>query len=166
MIPRTWQHILGLGFQHAAKYHIDARRTCFATRIQPAKKSMPWLQLMSLPLKAIIIVSKFASGGRWKPTWIPRYLIPWPVGIHLRPSPPPHSQVLSFLLAQMAADLRQFTFTPDAWQKVLRTTCTLSMLAGEPYRYRAVSSANIWSLIKPPLGRERPSTPYLGSAIM
>ncbi len=63
MTPRTWQHILGLGFQHAAKYHIDAKRTWFATRIRPAKESVLWLQLMSLPLRAIIIVSKFAWGG-------------------------------------------------------------------------------------------------------
>ncbi len=60
MTPLTWQHILRLGFQHAAKYHIDASRTWFATRILPASESMMWLQLISLPLRAIIIVSKFA----------------------------------------------------------------------------------------------------------
>jgi len=121
-----------------------------------------WLQLMSLPLRAIIIVSKFASRGRWKLTWIPRYRVPSPAGIHLGLSSPPHSQVLSFLLAQMAADLCQFIFAPDVRQKVLRTSCALSMLAGKPYRYKAVSSANVWSLIRPPLGREKPSTPCLG----
>ncbi len=40
------------------------------------------------------------------------------------------------------------------------------MLGGEPLRYRAVSFVNVWSLMKPPLGRDKPSTPYLGSAIM
>jgi hypothetical protein len=92
--PLTWQHILGLGFQHATRCHIEASRTWFATKILPANESMLWLQLMSLPLRAIIIVSKFASGGRWKPTWILRYWVPSPLGIHLRPSSLPHSHVL------------------------------------------------------------------------
>jgi hypothetical protein len=35
--------IRGLGFQHAAKYHIEARRTWLATRILPAKDSKLWL---------------------------------------------------------------------------------------------------------------------------
>ncbi len=64
----TWLHILGSGFQHAARYQIDASRTWFATRILPASESLLLLQLMSLPLKANIIVSKFASGGKWNPT--------------------------------------------------------------------------------------------------
>jgi hypothetical protein len=50
------------------------------------------LQLMSLPLRASIIVSKFASDGKWKLTWIPRYLVPFPFGIHFSPSSFPHSQ--------------------------------------------------------------------------
>jgi hypothetical protein len=64
----TWQHILGLGFQHAARYHIEASKTWFATKILPAKDKLFWLQLMSLPLRASIILSKFASGGKWKST--------------------------------------------------------------------------------------------------
>ncbi len=36
--PRTWLHILGLGFQDAARYHMDARSTWFATRIFPARE--------------------------------------------------------------------------------------------------------------------------------
>jgi len=64
MTPLTWQHILRFGFQHAARYQSDARRTWLATMILPAKESVLWLQLMSLPLRLIIIVSKFTSGGR------------------------------------------------------------------------------------------------------
>jgi hypothetical protein len=45
-------------------YHIEASRTWLATRILPARESLLWLQLMSLPLRANIILSKFASEGR------------------------------------------------------------------------------------------------------
>jgi hypothetical protein len=62
--PLTWEHILWLGFQDAVMYHIEASRTWFATRILPARESLLWLQLMSLPLRASIILSKFASEGR------------------------------------------------------------------------------------------------------
>jgi hypothetical protein len=62
--PLTWEHILGLGFQDAAMYHIEARRTWFATSILLAMESLLLLQLMSLPLRDTIIFSKFASGGR------------------------------------------------------------------------------------------------------
>ncbi len=58
----------GLGFQHAARYHIETRRTWFTTRILPARDKLLWLQLMSLLLRASIILSKFALGGRWEPT--------------------------------------------------------------------------------------------------
>ncbi len=62
--PLTWQHVLGLRFQQAARYQRDASRTWLATKILPAKESELWLQLMSLPLRLTIIVSKFASVGR------------------------------------------------------------------------------------------------------
>jgi hypothetical protein len=55
---------LGLRFQQAARYQRDASRTWLATKILPAKESELWLQLMSLPLRLTIIVSKFASVGR------------------------------------------------------------------------------------------------------
>ncbi len=42
----------------------------------------------------------------------------------------------------------------------------MSKLEGDPLRYKVVSFAKVWSLIKLPFGRERPSTSYLGSAIM
>ncbi len=71
--PRTWQHILGFGFQEAARYHMEARSTWFATRILPTSERRQVLQLISLPLRADNILSKLASRGRWNPTWIPRY---------------------------------------------------------------------------------------------
>ncbi len=80
--PRTWLHILGFEFQDVAKYHMEARSTWFATRILPASERQQVLQLISFPLSADNILSKLASGGRWKPTWIPRYLTPLPFRIH------------------------------------------------------------------------------------
>jgi hypothetical protein len=62
--PLTLEHIMGLRFQDAAMYHIEASRTWFATNILPAKESLLLLQLISLPLKDNIIFSKFISGGR------------------------------------------------------------------------------------------------------
>ncbi|CAM6071930.1 unnamed protein product [Sphagnum tenellum] len=44
-------------------------------------------------------------------------------------------------------------------------TCT-PRLEGVPLRYKVVSSAKVWSLMKPPFSREKPSTSYLGSASM
>ncbi len=91
--------IRGLGFQHATMYHIEAKRTWLATKILPARDNWLWLQLMSLLFRAIIILSKFTSGGRWELTCTPRYLMPSPSGTHLRPTSVPHCQVRSFLLA-------------------------------------------------------------------
>ncbi len=119
--PRTWLHILGFGFQAAAKYHMEARSTWFATSILPANERRHVLQLISFPLSAESILSKFASRGRWNPTWIPRYLTPLPFGIHWSPTSRPHSQSLSLLLAHIAHDLFQLIFAPDALQKVSRT---------------------------------------------
>ncbi len=62
--PRTWLHILGLGFQDAARYHMDVKSTWFATSILLARERRQVLQLISLPLKVDNILSKFASGGR------------------------------------------------------------------------------------------------------
>jgi hypothetical protein len=70
-----------------------------ATKILPARDNWLWLQLMSLLFRAIIILSKFTSGGRWELTCTPRYLMPSPSGTHLRPTSVPHCQVRSFLLA-------------------------------------------------------------------
>jgi hypothetical protein len=69
-----------------------------------------------------INAAKFASGGKWKPTWIPKYFVPLPFGIHFNPLVSPHSQLLSLRLAQMATNLLQLTLAPDARQKVLRTS--------------------------------------------
>jgi hypothetical protein len=43
MTPLTWPHILGFGFQHAARYQSDASRTWFATKILPANENVLWL---------------------------------------------------------------------------------------------------------------------------
>ncbi len=85
-MPLIWEHILGLGFQDAAMYHMEANRTWFATRILPARENRLLLQLMSLFFKDSLIFPKFASGGRWEPTCTPRYLVPSPSGIHLSPT--------------------------------------------------------------------------------
>jgi len=89
----------GLGFQHAARYQVEARRTWLATRILPARESLLLLHVISLPLRVSIIFSKLDSRGRWKPTWIPRYCVPDPFGSHRSPTSSPHDQVLSDLLA-------------------------------------------------------------------
>jgi hypothetical protein len=70
--PLTWLLILGSGFQQAARYQSEARRTWFATRILPARERALWLHVISLALSVDIIEAKFASVGRWNPTWIPR----------------------------------------------------------------------------------------------
>jgi hypothetical protein len=36
--PQTWLHILGFGFQHTARYHMEVRSTWFATKILPARE--------------------------------------------------------------------------------------------------------------------------------
>ncbi len=95
MSPLTWLLILGSGFQQAARYHIEARRTWLATIILLANERALLLQMMSLLLRASVIESKFASRGKWKPTWIPRYLVPFPFGIHFRPTSSPHTQGFS-----------------------------------------------------------------------
>jgi hypothetical protein len=66
----------------------------------------------------------------------------------------------------MATDLFQLILAPDALQKVSSTPWVLSKFAYSPLRYRVVSSANVWSLILPPLSRVRPSMAYLGFSNM
>jgi hypothetical protein len=61
---------------------MEARSTWFATKILPARERQQVLQLINLPSSAVTILLKFASGGRWKLTWIPRYLTPVPSGTH------------------------------------------------------------------------------------
>jgi len=69
--PQTWQHILGFEFQAAARYHMEARSTWFATRILPASERWQVLQLISLPLRADNILSKLALGGDGIPPGFP-----------------------------------------------------------------------------------------------
>jgi len=62
---------LGFRFQEAARYHMEARSTWFATRILPASERRQVLQLISLPLMADNILSKLASGGDGIPPGFP-----------------------------------------------------------------------------------------------
>jgi hypothetical protein len=48
--------------------------------------------------------------------------MPFPFGIHFRPTSSPHTQGFSLWLAQMAADFFQLTFVLDARQKILSTS--------------------------------------------
>jgi len=66
--PVIWLHILGLGFQQVAKYHMDETRTCLAIRIMPTKERLQLPLAIILPLKAVMSLSKLTSAWRWKPT--------------------------------------------------------------------------------------------------
>jgi hypothetical protein len=46
-----WLHILGLGFQQSAKYHIEESNTWLATRILPAKERLHLPQVIIFPFK-------------------------------------------------------------------------------------------------------------------
>ncbi len=113
--------MVGFGFQAVAMYHMEVKSTWFTTRILPAKESRQVLQLINLPLRAMTILLKLASGGRWNPTWIPRYLTPLPSETHWSPTSWPHSQSFSLLLAHIAAVLFQLIFAPNALQNMSRT---------------------------------------------
>ncbi len=49
--PLMWLHILGLGFQQAAKYHIEESNTWLATRILPARERLHLPQAIIFPFK-------------------------------------------------------------------------------------------------------------------
>jgi hypothetical protein len=65
--PLIWLHILGFGFQQAARYHIDANKTLFATVILPVRERLECPQAINFPFKESIDLSKFASAGSQKP---------------------------------------------------------------------------------------------------
>jgi hypothetical protein len=61
--PLIWLHILGLGFQQVARYHIEENNTWLATRILPAKKRLHLPQAIIFPFKVSMSLSKLASMG-------------------------------------------------------------------------------------------------------
>jgi hypothetical protein len=112
--PLIWLHILGLGFQQAAKYHIEENNTWLATKILPAGERLQLPQAIISPFRASMSFSKLASMGSRKPIWMPKYQTPCPSGIHLNPTSCPHSHSFLSLLAHMVADLPQLTFALEA----------------------------------------------------
>ncbi len=65
--PLIWLHILGLGFQQAARYHIEE------TRILSARERLHLPQAIIFPFKASMSFSKLASVGSQKPIWMLKY---------------------------------------------------------------------------------------------
>ncbi len=132
--PQTWLHILGLGFQHVAKYHIEERRIWLATRILPAKERLQCPHAIIFFLKKNISLTKFAFVGSRKPIWTPRYRTLSLSGIDFNPTSYPHSQSLLSLLAHMAADFPQLTFAPNVRQKISKTARVLLRLLCVPLK--------------------------------
>ncbi len=96
---------------------MEARSTWFATRILPASERRQVLQFISLPLRADNILSKLASGGRWNPTWIPRYLTPLPSGIHCSPTSCPHSHSLFFFWPRLRPFCASLFLLPTLYKR-------------------------------------------------
>jgi hypothetical protein len=61
--PLIWLHILGLGFQHATRYHIEENNIWLATRILPAREGLHLPQAIIFLFKASMSFSKLASMG-------------------------------------------------------------------------------------------------------
>ncbi len=148
----------GFGSQHVARYHIETSKTWLATKILSAKDKFLCPQDMSFPFREVISLLKLASMGRRNPTYMPRYMTPSPSGIHFRPTSCPQSHSLLLLLVKIVVDVPQLTLAPKALQKISKTALVLFILARNPFRYKAISSAKVWSLTHFPLGRIRPST--------
>jgi len=51
------------------------------------KNNLQLDQTMSFAFKDIMSLPKLASSGSQKPIWIPKYLVPFPLGIQFNPSP-------------------------------------------------------------------------------
>ncbi len=133
-ISLIWLHILGLGFQHAAKYHIEENNTWLATGILLARERLHLPQAIIFPFRVSMNFSKLASVGSHKPIWMPKYRTPCPSGIHLSSTSCPHSHSFFSLLAHMVVDLPQLIFAPEVRHNSLRTAQTLLRLLGEPLR--------------------------------
>ncbi len=132
--PLIRLHILGLGFQQAARYHIEESNTWLVTRILPIKKRLQLPQAIIFLFRANMSFSKLASMGNHKPIWMPKYRTPCPSRIHLNPTSCPHSHSFLSLLAHMAADLPQLTFALKARHNSSKTARTLLRLLREPLR--------------------------------
>jgi hypothetical protein len=100
-----WLHILGLGFQRDAKYHIEENNTWLATIILSMRERLHLPQAIIFPFRVSMNFSKLTSTGSRKPIWMPKYQTPCPLGIHLSPTSCPHSHSFFSLLAHMAVDL-------------------------------------------------------------
>lgn len=59
--PLIWLHILGLGFQQAAMYHMEENRTWLAIKILHVKERLQFLHIIILPFKEVINLLKLAS---------------------------------------------------------------------------------------------------------
>ncbi len=119
--PLIWLHILQLGFQQAAKYHIKENNNWLATKILLARKRSCLPQAIIFPFRASRSFSKLALVGSRKPIWMPKYQTPCPSRIHFSPTSCPHSHSFFSLLAHMAADLPQLTFASEARQNNSKT---------------------------------------------
>ncbi len=100
-----WLHILKLGFQQTAKYHIEENNTWLATRILLVGKRLHLPHAIILPFKVNMNFPKLTLVGSRKPIWMPKYQTLCPSGIHLSPTSCPHSHSFFSLLAHMAMDL-------------------------------------------------------------
>ncbi len=74
--PLIWLHILGLGFQQAARYHIEESNTWLATKILPARERLHLPQAIIFPFRVSMSFSKLASMGNRKPICMPKYRTP------------------------------------------------------------------------------------------
>ncbi len=71
-----WLHILGLGFQQAARYHIEESNTWLATMILPTRERLHLPQAIIFPFRVSMSFSKLASMGNQKPILMPNYRTP------------------------------------------------------------------------------------------
>ncbi len=66
--PLILLHIVGLGFQQAAMYHMEESRTWLIMSILPTKERLQFPHAIILPFNEIISLSKFTSAGSRNPT--------------------------------------------------------------------------------------------------
>jgi hypothetical protein len=59
--PLIWLHILGLGFQQVAMYHIEENNIWLATRILPTRERLQLPQAIIFPFRVSMNFSKLAS---------------------------------------------------------------------------------------------------------
>ncbi len=61
--PLIWLHILGLGFQQAAMYHMEESRTWLVTKILLVRERLQLPHAIILPLREVMSLSKLPSRG-------------------------------------------------------------------------------------------------------